>query len=139
MNAGGLPIATQPRQFFSAEKGSTLSERSEFVIPPVKIIAEGSRRPSCRAGFFCYFSCPPRKVERNKAVTRIESESSSNKFVLDPFCSFGTRATSCPCHPRCTSFFIVSDYQVPPHSSELRRLANCICVSENILFQILQT
>jgi hypothetical protein len=61
MNAGGIPIATQPRQIFSAKKGNTLFERSEFVIPPVKIIAEGSRRPSYPGLFFCYFSLPAKE------------------------------------------------------------------------------
>ena len=74
MNAGAIPIAAQLRQFVSAEKGSTLSERSEFVIPPMKRIAEGSRRPSCRAGFLLLlFFARQRKVERNKAKTDIES------------------------------------------------------------------
>jgi len=36
---------------FSAEKGSKLFERSEFLIPLQKIFHEGSRRPSCRAAF----------------------------------------------------------------------------------------
>jgi hypothetical protein len=66
MKVEGLPIATQPRKFFSTKKGSTLSERSEFVIPPVKGISEGSRRPSCRAGFLLLlFFARQRKVERD--------------------------------------------------------------------------
>ena len=65
-----IPIATKPRQFFSAEKGSTLFERSEFVIPPVKKIVEGSRRPKLQGFLLVFFFARQRKEHKKPTFYR---------------------------------------------------------------------
>ena len=49
-----FPLQRSREERIFMEKGSTLFERSEFVIPPWKFADRGGLR--CRGVFFCYFS-----------------------------------------------------------------------------------